>query len=651
MAWKILGRRLESSLRAADVFFALTADSRDSSSVLKRHDFLALQQARQDLALFQHHDDITGTSTDHNMHDLAYRLTESIKKTQSVLAHAAWISLSEGVAAASYSPGSRDGEAAARDALVATVIPDSMVVGMKRILIDVMSNADASSLLVLTNPLPFKREEIIHLFVNTYSLKVVEPSSSSADPRRRDDNGKVLPHQIDPIWSNQHSHVSSGMYSLYFKVEIGPFEIKRLLLQAVPVSGPVLTIPKQVAKIGVINYAKNSRTNGNIQTTEFHVEEKTKAEVVLSNGCLATVFDGFASGHITTVLKANSTDGHSRFESQVEFLSYDSDRSGAYLFIPNGQARGVGSPLKSIVVAGPIQTSILIVYPFAEQIVTIVGGEWMTGQNENTEEDLYGADLTAKILSGTKLTTSKCKSSSLFDSLRVTNRVNLQSAVPNNELIMRIRTNIDSGDVFYTDSNAFEMVKRKRFAKLPIQGNYYPMPLATYIEDHASGSVSKPQRRMTLLAGQPQGVSSLSSGSIEVMQDRTLINDDYRGLGQGVLDNKLSVLRYILLFEEVESSPHLFPPAPPPLPHLSLAAHHLALRLNQPVDAFIPSPDHRAELPVEFLLAKVGYLMKSFPCDVELMSLRAMPVMEENASDAEKLLPSKNATALMILNR
>ena len=135
------------------------------------------------------------------------------------------------------------------------------------------------------------------------------------------------------------------------------------------------------------------------------------------------------------------------------------------------------------------------------------------------------------------------------------------------------------------------------------------------------------------------------------MQDRTLINDDYRGLGQGVLDNKLSVLQYILLFEEVEIDPTSFAPAPPSLPHLSLTARHLGLRLNQPVDAFIPPLNRRADLPAEFLPAKVGYFKKSFPCDVELMSLRPLPIMEEDVSDADKLLPSRNATALMILNR
>ena len=239
----------------------------------------------------------------------------------------------------------------------------------------------------------------------------------------------------------------------------------------------------------------------------------------------------------------------------------------------------------------------------------------------------------------------------MLDSLRVTNHVNLKNAVPNNELIMRVRTDIDSKDIFYTDSNAFEMVKRKRLAKLPIQGNYYPMPMAAFIEDDAA-SRPRRRRRVTLVAAQPQGVSSLSSGVLEVMQDRMLINDDYRGLGQGVLDNKLSILQYVLLFEETQvPSPSSWPPPPPALPHLSLTAHHAALRLNQPVDSFVQSPEYRVELPAEFLPAKVDFMTKPFPCDVEMLSLRPMPNLDDNTSDADKLLPSRNASALLILNR
>lgn len=85
------------------------------------------------------------------------------------------------------------------------------------------------------------------------------------------------------------------------------------------------------------------------------------------------------------------------------------------------------------------------------------------------------------------------------------------------------------------------MIQRTRFHKLPIQGNFYPMPSAAYIEDDKT--------RITILTGQPLGVSSLRQGELEVLQDRRLVQDDNRGLGQGVLDNRVTPNLFRILVE------------------------------------------------------------------------------------------------------
>lgn len=52
------------------------------------------------------------------------------------------------------------------------------------------------------------------------------------------------------------------------------------------------------------------------------------------------------------------------------------------------------------------------------------------------------------------------------------------------------------------------MIKRQRFTKIPVQGNYYPLAAGGYIQDD--------HVRMTILTGQPLGAASLSSGQFEV---------------------------------------------------------------------------------------------------------------------------------------
>ncbi len=90
----------------------------------------------------------------------------------------------------------------------------------------------------------------------------------------------------------------------------------------------------------------------------------------------------------------------------------------------------------------------------------------------------------------------------------------------NRELAMRFDSGLESGDTFFTDLNGFQTIKRKRYTKLPLQANCYPIPSLAYIQDESS--------RLTLLTRQPLGGSSLKSGQMEIMMDRRLMQDDNR---------------------------------------------------------------------------------------------------------------------------
>ncbi|KAK7501313.1 hypothetical protein BaRGS_00007438, partial [Batillaria attramentaria] len=100
------------------------------------------------------------------------------------------------------------------------------------------------------------------------------------------------------------------------------------------------------------------------------------------------------------------------------------------------------------------------------------------------------------------------------------------------EVVSLFKSDIESKDVFYTDSNGREIRKRRRDQREglnatvvdPIAGNYYPITSRIYIQ-----GVEK-DVQLTILPDRPQGGSSLKSGHMELMVHRHLICDDKKGV-------------------------------------------------------------------------------------------------------------------------
>ena len=103
-------------------------------------------------------------------------------------------------------------------------------------------------------------------------------------------------------------------------------------------------------------------------------------------------------------------------------------------------------------------------------------------------------------------------------------------------IVMWESKDIFNNGTFYTDSNGLEMQKRilnyrptwNLTTHEHVSGNYYPINSAIAIRDPVKNY------QMTVMNDRSQGGSSLSNGRIELMQNRRLYYDDYRGVGEAL---------------------------------------------------------------------------------------------------------------------
>lgn len=179
-----------------------------------------------------------------------------------------------------------------------------------------------------------------------------------------------------------------------------------------------------------------------------------------------------ASFNVNGLLSSVSTQTTANFPIHLEFMTYGAldarETSGAYLFLPDGAAKPISmdTPSAVVVTSGPLESSCATFFEHIQHETILRDGE---------------------------------------NALEIRNLIDIRDT-SNKEFVMRLSSPINSTDTFYTDLNGFQYMKRKRFEKIPLQGNYYPIPSGIFIEDDRT--------RITLLTAQPLGGSSLASGQV-----------------------------------------------------------------------------------------------------------------------------------------
>ncbi|XP_046396259.1 alpha-mannosidase 2 [Ischnura elegans] len=378
--WKALDREVEAALRSAEIMYtAALSRVRGSPSssggakikALLERDYERLVRARRALALFQHHDAITGTSKAFVMHDYALKLFAGLRDSVRVQARCAQVLLDGG------SGGSGNDEVAEAGGIAVdeagggrVVVSAAEVVGAKpqneggfslvpdteresyerlpRRLPVTLSPTEPLRKIVLFNPLAQHRQDLVRLHVavkNPALLRVLDPEGSS------------VTFQINPVWNdstvegsewrssgmgsgsgggwNPRREMSSEVVEVIFIAELPPLALAVYSLQLGEKSDGVVASKATIFCGGWCPRALISRGK---ERSWFGVSKmEVGGDVQLENAALRLLVDGRTGLLRSITRKAAGINAR----VALSFAAYPSAQfhSGAYLFMPDPNAR------------------------------------------------------------------------------------------------------------------------------------------------------------------------------------------------------------------------------------------------------------------------------------------------------------------------
>ncbi|XP_055908577.1 alpha-mannosidase 2 [Eupeodes corollae] len=578
--YKILSTDLEHNLRAAEILFTIaynTARQYKHENAIKvfEKNYEKMILSRRNLGLFQHHDAITGTSKSAVMRDYGLRLFESIQDVVKMQESTIELLLQNDTSNHNF--------------LLSELERDNYNKLPRKTPISLSENNEAS--FVVFNSLTQKRIDILNIRTTNPNLKILN------------EENVPVPMQVNPVWNITDNYENpNSMHSERIRISAKQFEIQ-FLVTLEPLS---LTTFKIVPDD---NYKKQMATiyceecNDGNGSSEFDVKAKPSGDVQLENNKMRLLFNE-KSGFLKTVTKKKS--GRA-MQCAVKFAAYRSAQfhSGAYLFKTDPEQNEAEKDVleqyedvRIIITSGPITSDVTVIYgPFLAHTMRIF--------NTNTYID---------------------------NAIYIENDIDFEPPPKNREteLFMRFLTDIENGGEipeFYSDQNGFQFHKRVKISAIGIEGNYFPITSGAFIQDN--------NVRLTLLTTHAQGAASYEPGQIEVMLDRRTLYDDYRGMGEGIVDSRLTRHKFWLLIEDVASE------IKKKYEVLSTTSNYLANGLRYPPNIyFVENLEIRAP---ENLRSKVSLISYSLPCDLHLINLRTQ------SDEQLELFPTRST--LMILHR
>uniref|UniRef100_A0A8C7TJT9 Alpha-mannosidase n=1 Tax=Oncorhynchus mykiss TaxID=8022 RepID=A0A8C7TJT9_ONCMY len=499
--YKSMDRVLESHLRGAEILFSLAVAHARHTGMEGRYptsDYTLLTDARRTVALFQHHDAITGTAKENVVIDYGNRLLHSLQGLKRVIINAAHFLVMKNKDVYRFYQ---------TEPFLETSGPSLSWVRY----------------LVLFNPVEQDRLCVVTVLVNSARVRVLT------------EDGQTLPVQLSAQWSSASQ--MSAEASFMVRLPALGLAVFHLYDSA--------DTPMTLRSETLLRLSGRGQTAHAVDPLPLRSQTADPQPFYTSTQSLTLGFSG-TTGLLEQSIRRK--DDPQELKVQIQFVTYGTrsskDKSGAYLFLPDGKAKPYSQKEPPVVrvVEGPLFSEVVAFYQHFQQTIRI--------------HNVPGVDGL---------------------SLDVTTMVDIREQ-SNKELAMRLVTDIQNDDTFYTDLNGFQMQPRRRFLKLPLQANFYPIASQAYIQDS--------QHRLTLHSAQALGATSLESGQLEVILDRRLMQDDNRGLGQGLKDNKKTANRFRLLLESRSTGNKQDTHSPSPYTALILHRKGLDCGLETPNPGF-----------------------------------------------------------------
>ncbi|XP_059825489.1 alpha-mannosidase 2 [Hypanus sabinus] len=574
--YKRLDRVLESHLRAAEILYSLALTSAKKFNKMtvfpSADNYKLLVEARRNLGLFQHHDAITGTAKEWVVVDYGTRLFHSIINLKRVIGDSAHFLILKDKENYKYNPSTpflqMDDIQAAQDFL-----PERTTIELSLI----------PRYLVVYNPADQDRVSVVTVQVNSYKVNVLTASGQQVDT------------QITAVWEKSN-RISKDVFQVSFVAKISALGL-----------GIYQLVKTQDIKTKLADYTiyTNRRDTITFDPFKISVLESSAGDIAIENANLKAWFSGTKGFLEKVITKEEKREHHISIQFWWYGTTNNQDKSGAYLFLPNGEAQPYTSSEPPIlrILRGPLFSEVMCIYQHFTHSVRL--------------SNVYGVEGL---------------------SLEISNIVDIRHEM-NQEIAMRLTTDVKSNNEFYTDLNDFQMQARQTLSKLPLQANFYPLTTTAYIQDS--------DVRLTLLSAQSLGVASLKSGQLEVIMDRRLMQDDNRGLGQGLKDNKVTANLFRLLLEKrIESNSD---EANKAMSYPSLLSHKTSSFLNQPV---IPMAVNLKVDGVPPLLNLFSPLSSSMSCDMQIVNLRTIQGKDEwSPSDEVALIIHRKGFDCRFLNQ